>query len=68
MNLTPTNVVVLGIGAILLYCAFKNKNPKDVVLQAFGKAPTQPPPTNKATPQNAPSSKTAVTKPVVTSV
>lgn len=38
MNLTPVNVIAFGVGVLLIYCAFKNENPKDVVLAAFGKA------------------------------
>lgn len=35
MNFNAVNVTMFGVGAILIYCAIKDKNPKDVVTDAF---------------------------------
>lgn len=35
MNFNAVNVVMFGVGAVLVYCAIKDKSPKEVVLDAF---------------------------------
>lgn len=41
MNLNVINVVVLGVGAILLYAAVKDQKPQDVVKGALGQKSPQ---------------------------
>jgi hypothetical protein len=50
-----TGVIAFGVGAVLIYCAVKDKDPRAVVKEALGgkKAPTVsaiPPPNVPATP------------------
>lgn len=48
MNFTVLNVVVFGAGAILIYSAIRNVDPKDVVMAAF----TGDKPSPRTQPQN----------------
>lgn len=69
MNLTPINVVVLGTGLILIYCAIKDVSPKDVLVNALhGKTTVAPakPSTGSTSPNIGPTSGTP--KPAVVSV
>lgn len=40
MNFSVLNVTMFGIGAILIYAAIKDQDPRDVVLVALGQKPT----------------------------
>lgn len=36
MNFNLANVILFGVGAVLIYAAVKNESPKQVVTSAFG--------------------------------
>lgn len=42
--------IVAGIGLILLYAAFKNKSPADIIKGTFGGGANTPPPSAGTTP------------------
>jgi hypothetical protein len=67
MNLTPVNVAMLGIGILLIYCAWVDLKPPDVIKAALqGKTITPPP--KVTTPPKDDQSVTHGPRPIVTSV
>ena len=50
MKMDPLGVVLFAVGAILLYSAVKDKDPRDVVKQALGQAQAKTPTTSAPAP------------------
>lgn len=62
MNFNAVNVVMFGVGAILVYAGIKDKNPKEVVTNALSHSATKT--TSRNTTTGTPGQRTAASSAV----